>query len=156
MAQRFQIFPNNPILEEITLTVNLPPPPPNGKTYVKALTFTASEVKFSYQVQTSNRVFRSAESNKFLIADFQKLRFENQSSSEYIIRILTAGIVLNGNRYYYFGQSNSHLKDRKCILLQESQQRIQQILDNFGDWSKFTSVAKLAKRIGLLFTTGDK
>ncbi|CAG8536683.1 5562_t:CDS:1 [Gigaspora margarita] len=156
MAQRFQTFPNNPILEEIKLTVNLPPPPPNGKTFVKALTFTASEVKFSYQVQASNRVFRSAESDKFLITDFQKLRFENQSSSEYIIRILTAGIVLNGNRYYYFGQSNSHLKDRKCILLQESQERIKQILDNFGDWSKFKSVAKLAKRIGLLFTTGDK
>ncbi|CAG8513956.1 18120_t:CDS:1, partial [Dentiscutata erythropus] len=153
MAQRE--FSNNPELEEIKLTVNLSPPSQKGKTYVKALSFTASKITFSHQVQASNRVFRSAEAGKFLIVDFQKLRFEKHSASEYIIRILTAGILLNDNRYHYFGQSNSHLKQRKCILLQASQREIKQILDGFGDWSIFTSVAKLAKRIGLLFTAGD-
>ncbi|CAG8586766.1 4785_t:CDS:1, partial [Racocetra fulgida] len=160
MAPNSQKFPNSSALEEIELDVPLPPPAQNGKTFVKTLTFTATEVTFSCQVQTSqnsNRIFRSEDPDKFLMTDFQKLRFDNnQSTSEYIIRVLTAGILLNGKRYHYFGQSNSHLKERKCLLLQASEQEIQKKLNDFGDWSKFTNVAKLAKRIGLLFTSGER
>ncbi|CAG8483906.1 5460_t:CDS:2 [Diversispora eburnea] len=121
------------------------------------LVFTASEVKFSHQIQPNNRVIQSTNPEKVLMADFQKLRFENQASSDYIIRILTNGIIINEKRYHYVGQSNSHIKQRKCLLLQADDPReIQRFLDGFGDWSKFKSVAKLAKRIGLLFSSGDK
>ncbi|RHZ52425.1 hypothetical protein Glove_461g59 [Diversispora epigaea] len=159
MAQRSQTFPNHSDIEFISLNINNLTYPTSqivNKVWVKTLVFTASEVKFSYQTQPNNRVIQSTNPEKLLMADFQQLRFENQNSSNYIIRILTNGITINEKCYHYVGQSNSHIKQRKCLLLQADPEEIQRFLDGFGDWSKFKSVAKLAKRIGLLFSSGDK
>ncbi|CAG8517646.1 760_t:CDS:2 [Funneliformis mosseae] len=103
-----------------------------------------------------SRILAVVEPDKILTADFSGLYFEGQSSSKYIIRILTEGIVINNKKYNYLGQSNSLIKDRKCVLLEADEREIKRFLDKFGDWTKFNNTAKLAKRIGLLFSTGNK
>src|SRR5581483_4055084 len=118
----------------------------------KTITFTASTIKLSYQTLPNNRVIQMLDKEKFLLADFLELRYEErQAASNYIVRILDKGILINNRRYNYLGQSNSHIKEKKCLLYQAEKHEIQQILNRFGDWSKFNNVAKLAKRIGLLF-----
>ncbi|CAI2166403.1 14626_t:CDS:2 [Funneliformis geosporum] len=104
----------------------------------------------------NSRILAAVEPEKILTSDFSGLFFEGQSSSKYIIRILTEGIVINNKKYNYLGQSNSLLKDRKCILMEADEREIKRFLDKFGDWTKFNNTAKLAKRIGLLFSTGEK
>ncbi|CAG8631229.1 5813_t:CDS:1 [Funneliformis caledonium] len=152
-----QTFPNCSSIEVIQLIINDIPPLINGKAWVKALAFTPTEIKFTYQVQPNSRILEAVDPEKLLIADFRNLYFEDQQhSSTYITKILTEGILINEKRYNYLGQSNNQMKQHKCLLLQAEHQEIQQFLNKFGDWSSFTSVSKLSKRIGLLFSTGEK
>ena len=79
---------------------------------------------------------------------------ERQESNEYFKKILNIGISINKQRYHYVGQSSSQLKKRRCLLYQANKGEIQEKLDGFGNWSEFRNVAKRAKKIGLLFTSG--
>src|SRR6266540_1856162 len=139
-------FDNHSGLEAVQISVNETPPPTTDKVkaWVKNLTFTATEIKFSYQSPDSSRILNAVEPEKLLTADFQGLYFENQASSTYITRILTNGIIINNKYYHYLGQSNSLIKDRKCYLVQKEEREIQKFLNQFGDWSKFNNVDKLA------------
>ena len=78
-----------------------------------------------------------------------------RESSEYLSRLLKAGIVLNGVRYSFYGHSNSQLKSRSCVLMAGSQKDVDEFVEHLGDFTKIKTVAKKAKRIGLLFSTAD-
>ncbi|KAH0843662.1 RNA-directed RNA polymerase [Fonsecaea pedrosoi] len=80
---------------------------------------------------------------------------DNAQSVDYIRRFLTAGIVINGVQYSFYGHSNSQLKSRSCYLLAGSKQEVSRKVEALGDFSKIKTVAKKAKRIGLLFSTAD-
>jgi hypothetical protein len=94
----------------------------------------------------------------FTCSDFRLQLAEGQQatfreSSSYIGRLLKTGIVINGTQYHFFGHSNSQLKSKSCFLMAGTQDEIDRIVEGLGDFSKITSVAKKAKRIGLLFST---
>jgi len=78
-----------------------------------------------------------------------------RESSDYIIRLLRAGVILNGVHYNFYGHSNSQLKSRTCLLFADSKLNIQRMVENLGDFSKMKTVAKKSKRIGLLFSTAQ-
>ncbi|KAK1657950.1 RNA-dependent RNA polymerase [Colletotrichum godetiae] len=73
--------------------------------------------------------------------------------SDYIVRLLRAGLSINGTLYNFFGHSNSQLKSRTCLLLAATKAEISRTVDAMGDFSKMKTVQKKAKRIGLLFST---
>ena len=75
-----------------------------------------------------------------------------RESADYLVRFLKSGVDINGVHYSFYGHSNSQLKSRSCYLLAGSRQEVSRKVENLGDFSKITSVAKKAKRIGLLFS----
>lgn len=75
-----------------------------------------------------------------------------KESADYIVRLLQTGIELNGLRYHFYGHSNSQLKSKTCFLFNAPPDEISRKIESLGDFSKMKSVAKKAKRIGLLFS----
>ena len=76
-----------------------------------------------------------------------------KDSAKYVICLLRSGVTLNGTRYLFYGHSNSQLKSRACFLFAGSREEIFQRIEGLGDLSKIKTVAKKAKRIGLLFSS---
>ncbi|KAL6881236.1 RNA dependent RNA polymerase domain-containing protein [Trichoderma novae-zelandiae] len=72
--------------------------------------------------------------------------------SDYAVRLLKAGISIQGVHYNFYGHSNSQLKSRTCYLCAASKEAISQKVEALGDFTKMKTVAKKAKRIGLLFS----
>lgn len=72
--------------------------------------------------------------------------------SEYAVKILRTGISIQGVHYNFYGHSNSQLKSRTCYLCAASKEQIGQKIEALGDFTKMKTVAKKAKRIGLLFS----
>ncbi|KAL2760162.1 hypothetical protein ACRALDRAFT_2056344 [Sodiomyces alcalophilus JCM 7366] len=73
--------------------------------------------------------------------------------TEYLIRLLRAGVRIQGTHYNFYGHSNSQLKSRTCFLFAASRDEIAAKVAALGDFSGLKTVAKMAKRIGLLFST---
>ena len=117
----------------------------------------------------SNRVTWSEPLDRFVLIAVEGFRFETspsaangepqistaRESSEYVHRLLTSGIAFNGVQYHFFGHSNSQLKSRSCFLYAASKEEISKKVEAMGDFSKLKSVAKKAKRIGLLFSSAE-
>lgn len=76
-----------------------------------------------------------------------------RESADYIARLLKSGLFLNGCRYSFYGHGNSQLKNRSCFLMAGSQEEVDREVEAFGDFTTMKTVAKKAKRIGLLFST---
>ncbi|PNP82148.1 hypothetical protein FNYG_04337 [Fusarium nygamai] len=76
-----------------------------------------------------------------------------QEVSDYSIKCLRAGIILNGVHYNFYGHSNTQLKSRSCFLMAASKEEISRLIEDMGDFTKMKTVGKKAKRIGLLFSS---
>lgn len=76
-----------------------------------------------------------------------------QDVSDYSIRCLRAGIILNSVHYNFYGHSNSQLKSRSCFLMAASKEEISKKTEALGNFTKMKTVGKKAKRIGLLFSS---
>lgn len=76
-------------------------------------------------------------------------------SADYVTRMLESGLVINGVAYRFYGHSSSQLKSRTCVLFAASKEEISRKVESLGDFSKMKSVAKKAKRIGLLFSVAE-
>ena len=75
-----------------------------------------------------------------------------RESSEYIVRLLRAGIYLNDVHYNFYGHSNSQLKSRTCFLFAAPAPEVSKLVESLGEFTKMKTVAKKSKRIGLLFS----
>ncbi|KAL7937935.1 RNA dependent RNA polymerase domain-containing protein [Trichoderma chlorosporum] len=75
--------------------------------------------------------------------------------SDYAVRFLRAGITIQGVHYNFYGHSNSQLKSRTCYLCAASKEEISRKVEALGDFTKMKTVAKKAKRIGLLFSVAS-
>ena len=80
----------------------------------------------------------------------------SRESTDYLVRFLKSGITLNGTHYSFYGHSNSQLKSRSCFLRRGSPEEVDRSVESLGDFAKIKTVAKKAKRIGLLFSTADR
>ena len=132
------------------------------------------EMTLRFQKQSPNRAVESDILDHFISISFEKFRLQyprtdpqsetSQSSSQqappkesadYISRLLSTGLSLNNVRYRFYGHSNSQLKSKTCFLYAGTTEEISNKIDALGDFSKIKSVAKMAKRIGLLFSTAE-
>jgi hypothetical protein len=76
-----------------------------------------------------------------------------RESADYLARLLKSGIIINSTLYSFYGHSSSQLKSRSCYLLRGSKDDVATKVEALGDFSKIKTVAKKAKRIGLLFSS---
>ena len=79
----------------------------------------------------------------------------DESSLE-IHHILRRGVYCSGTVFRFLGHSNSQLKDKNCYLFNATDEEIHDLLSRFADFSKTRSLAKRAKRIGLLFSSFNR
>ena len=75
-----------------------------------------------------------------------------KESQEFIVRLLETGVSINGTRYVFYGHSNSQLKSRSCFMYAGHKEAIEDKISSLGDFSSIKTVAKKAKRIGLMFS----
>ncbi|KAI4699631.1 hypothetical protein J4E81_004658 [Alternaria sp. BMP 2799] len=130
---------------------------------------TVQEIVLRFESAPSNRVTRKEPLDRLLLlslADF-RLRWPSKSpddpprvatgreNGDYVTRLLTTGVVLNGTHYHFFGHSNSQTKSRSCFMYGASKEDISAKIEAMGDLSKLKSVGKKAKRIGLLFSSAE-
>lgn len=73
----------------------------------------------------------------------------------YVVRLLRSGITSIGVHYNFYGHSSSQLKSKTCFLFAGSKDDISQKVAAIGEFSNIKTVAKKAKRIGLLFSTAQ-
>ena len=79
----------------------------------------------------------------------------SRESTDYVVRLLETGLIINGVTYHFYGHSNSQLKSRTCVLFAASKDEISNKIDGMGGFDKMKTVAKKAKRIGLLFSVAE-
>jgi hypothetical protein len=127
------------------------------------------EIALAYDNAPSNRVVKSDKASKLLLISFTDFRLfypptaekpeitpaPARETGEYITRLLREGMNINGVQYHFYGHSNSQLKSRSCLLYAGTKAEISEKIEALGDFSNMKSVAKKAKRIGLLFSSAD-
>lgn len=148
----------------------------NGLGLIKSISAVSDsskqQISLKFAKHSENRAIDSRSLHRYISISFEKFRLQHppvqtkdenslgnpqpaspKESADYIYRLLSSGITLNGTQYNFFGHSNSQLKTKSCFLYAGSKEQITQQVDSLGDFSKIKSVAKLAKRIGLLFSS---
>lgn len=133
--------------------------------YGKLIKFTAEAITLEIAQFPSNRILRSDDPSKFLLASFEKLRFPEgglRVTADYITRMMRAGVFINGVQYRFYHHSNSQLvsntqirmssRCRSSWLLQRSRTCFMREansdteLDNriyvLGDFGRIMNVAK--------------
>ncbi|KIW73618.1 hypothetical protein PV04_01721 [Phialophora macrospora] len=137
---------------------------------IKAITLTCSPstqgIYLRWVPASRNRATREHPLEELIqvsISDFRpvydtqdpSLPSNHKQTVDYLARLLTAGIIINDVQYSFYGHSNSQLKSRSCYLLAGSKEEVGKKVEALGDFTKIKTVAKKAKRIGLLFSTAD-
>jgi hypothetical protein len=125
------------------------------------------EIKLTFTKAPGNRAISSEPLHKLALVSFADFRLRypdktipnatipasSRDSMDYILRLLNSGVTINGVTYHFFGHSNSQLKSRSCFLYSGSKEEIEEKIEGFGDFKNIKTVAKKAKRIGLLFSS---
>ncbi|KAG5352321.1 hypothetical protein C0989_002856 [Termitomyces sp. Mn162] len=122
----------------------------------KLITFSAEKLTLQIAKFPENRILRGDDPSKFILLSFGNLRFPDSSireGGEYIERLLTTGLFLNGVQYRFYHHSNSQLRGRSCFVREATTDKeLDDRIYALGDYGKIMNVAKRAKRIGLLFS----
>lgn len=145
----------------------------NAAGLIKHIAIVSTEAKqemvLRFGAPPDNRVTRAEPLDKLLLLSFVDFRLSwpaicpeearkpasMKESGDYVTRMLKSGIELNGVRYHFFGHSNSQLKSRSCFMYAASKTDIASKIEAMGNFSSLKSVAKKAKRIGLLFSSAE-
>lgn len=168
----------SPADQEWSYTVPALPRPSltNPQGLLKAITVTSSDSKQCIELCLSkaslNRAISHEPLDRFISISFANFRLyypskddvkELQSlqpappkeTANYVVRLLRSGITLNAVHYNFYGHSNSQLKSKSCFLFAGSKDEISKKVSELGEFSNIKTVAKKAKRIGLLFSTAQ-
>ena len=91
-------------------------------------------------------------------ANFLVVHFSPSTRFDAVSKFLTHGVILRykdftEERFLFFGHSASQLRERTCVLYNEKQGSVTEILSRFGNFENIQDVAKRAARVGLLFST---
>ena len=88
------------------------PPKAAGKIYGKRVTFTAAAITLEIGELSNNRILQDDDPSKFVAVSFAGLRFPDsflRVTAEYIVRLMEAGLYINGTQYRFYHHSNSQL-----------------------------------------------
>jgi len=143
----------------------------NESAVVKSIALNTKEHRHQLQISfvplSPSRAVSNYPLDRFVLMSFANFRsLHNQTSavvgtqpatprecSDYVVKLLRAGVSINGTHYNFYGHSNSQLKSRTCFLFGAEKDEITSMVDALGDFSKMKLVQKKAKRLGLLFST---
>ncbi|KAK8137438.1 hypothetical protein PG984_002931 [Apiospora sp. TS-2023a] len=137
------------------------------KTIILATSGSEQSLTLKLTAHEESRVTKSHPLDKFVLlslADFRPppgLKPEGggtkpttaREHTDYAVRLLRAGITLQGVTYHFYGHSNSQLKSRTCFLFAAPKEEIGRMVESLGEFGRMKTVAKKAKRVGLLFST---
>jgi len=101
------------------------------------------------------RQLKTRQSDEVIRAEGQLQPSIWSDCTAYVTRFLREGISIQGVHYNFYGHSNSQLKSRSCFLLAGPKDEVSRTVEALGDFSKMKTVAKKAKRIGLLFSAAQ-
>jgi regulator of nonsense transcripts 1 len=115
----------NPSKDDDTWRYSVPqevllPRPKSKGTCGKFIKFTAQAITFEMTELPHNRVLHGDDPAKFILLSFGDLRFPEanlRATSDYIARLMKAGLFLNNIQYRFYHHSNSQLV---CLLLTSS------------------------------------
>jgi regulator of nonsense transcripts 1 len=95
---------------------SLPPeilnPPRTRPNWGKSIRFTTKEIVFEIAQLPSNRILHDDDPSMFILASFAELRFPDGGpnvTTDYISRLMKAGLFLNNIQYRFYHHSNSQL-----------------------------------------------
>lgn len=72
-----------------------------------------------------------------------------------IVQVLSEGVKVNGQSYSFLGSSQGQLRERTAVLYScDSPADAWDVLQRWGDFSNIQNVAKLYKRVSLMFSGG--
>ncbi|KAL8877087.1 MAG: hypothetical protein Q9198_004832 [Flavoplaca austrocitrina] len=131
----------------------------NAQTRIKSVSLVSDQSKqimtLRLEKHLPNRAIDSQSLHKYMSISFEKFRLQytaEYTSSEgsnnkvrpasareltdYIERLLRAGIRLNGIGYYWYGHSNSQLKSTTCFMLAGTPKNAAQQLESLADFPK--------------------
>jgi regulator of nonsense transcripts 1 len=108
------------------------------------------EITLSFIQAPRNRATSSEPFDKLALISFADFRLRHadktntqetypapaKDSTNYIIRLLSQGISINGVTYNFFGHSSSQLKSRSCFLLSEPKEVIRNKIQGLGDFKR--------------------
>jgi hypothetical protein len=133
-----------------------------------------NELVLTLETASDNRAIRADPLNRFLVVSIAEFRAQPRAQdsrssrsdtrgalqpltprecADYATKLLKAGVILQGVHYNFYGHSNSQLKSRTCFLYAAPKDIISRKVESLGDFAKMKTVAKKAKRIGLLFSS---
>ncbi|KAK1834909.1 RNA dependent RNA polymerase-domain-containing protein [Podospora conica] len=132
---------------------------------------TKHTITLQLQPVSSNRALRRDPLDKFILISFANFHTRSlynaaptlkgtqpstpRECADYMVKLLRAGITLQGVHYNFYGHSNSQLGSRSCFLYAASKDVIKAKVDALGEFGKMKTVQKKAKRIGLLFSSAE-
>ena len=109
-------------------------------------------LKISYKKYDTNRLVERYDPS-CLNNKFASILFDQKLDNTFLEQILLNGIFLNNQQYHFIGYSNSQLRGRSCYLYNGSNEQIEQMIKDNGDFDKIKNISKRAARIGLLFSS---
>ncbi|KAH8088982.1 RNA dependent RNA polymerase-domain-containing protein [Cristinia sonorae] len=122
----------------------------------KHISFTPQRISFQLIQFPNNRILQEDDTQAFLLASFEQLRFPDTGFSatrDYMMRVFQKGVFINGVQYRFYGHSNSQLRSRSCFLRQATNDvDLDRRIYALGNFEGIKNAAKRAKRIGLLFS----
>ncbi|KAI5866155.1 RdRP-domain-containing protein [Durotheca rogersii] len=142
----------------------------NQRQLVKSIVLVTKESRHRMSLKLEplnvNRAVRGEPMDRFVVVSFADFRSLHGASgagdglqpatprecADYAVRLLRAGVSLGGVHYNFYGHSNSQLKSRTCFLYAAPKDVVSRKVEALGDFTKLRTVAKKAKRIGLLFS----
>ena len=135
-----------------TVSVEVVKPQDKRKYYGK------EDFKITIQEPTNNRpcpLYRLYDGNNFMI-----VHFKPNSPSDAILAFLKDGLEVRyedsrHDTFVFFGHSANQLRTRTCVLYNQREGTVDEILRRYGDFAKLKNIAKRSARIGLLFSTAE-
>ena len=114
---------------------------------------------FKFQVRNDSKNSVCPLYREYNPANFLVVHFSPTAPFDAVLKFLKNGIRFRykdnspEENFVFFGHSASQLRERTCVLYNEKQGSVADILIHFGNFERIQDVAKRAARIGLLFST---
>ena len=138
-------------------------PPTDGEVYIKHVEFFGKEEnenRFEYRKLEKTLLFEylrrtdALSPDGLMIVSFNTPMVQSENNA-FCEGVLKRSIFCEGKHYRFLGHSDSQLREKKCYLMNASEDEIHDLLAQFDDFVEITDVGKRAKRIGLLFDRFD-
>jgi hypothetical protein len=143
----------------INVTFSIPKPGAihnSSKISIKYLTIADNLTPYIKWVkEDASRIIKFVKEGEdsFLVVKFPYNAWNPNISLKATLDIINEGIIVNGEKFNFFGYSANQIKKRTCYFFRGDVDVIDKLLSRIGNFRQINSVSKQAARIGLLFSS---